>query len=271
MKFENTTVMNFENAVRGMRNSYNSWDKSDSQFGLGCDNDIDFIIQDFLTDNISDWEKKTDDEQANLMEWGYNNAILKTDGYYYEYALLGRNDLELMQKLINAGGSHRKFMRQISVSVDIIAPRYFWAEFDTYKVGTTANSTSSMHTLANSPITLNNFEISDLNEDILKNVENYDNYFSITQDFIDILERLRLKYNETKDKKYWKELIRWLPQGWLQKRTVTMNYENLLSICSKEQRRNHRLTEWSVDFISWAKKLPYAKELIFSDIPDDEY
>ena len=122
-------------------------------------------------------------------------------------------------------------------------------EFDTYKVGTTANSTSTMHKLASTPITLECFEMDD-----------FDATVTDPKELIEALEKLRIAYNETKDKRYWKELIRWLPNGWLQTRTVTMNYENLRSIV--HQRMGHKLSEWHA-FLEWANTLPYAKELIF--------
>ena len=181
---------------------------------------------------------------------------------------VGEDDLILAQKLIKAGSEHRKFMRQIFVSVDITAPLYWWKEFDTYKVGTVANSTSTMHKLASTPITKDCFEMDDY-EDIEVGVQS----FTTSQywiDYIECLESLRKKYNETKDKRYWKELIRLLPESWLQKRTVTMDYENLLAICSREQRRFHKLTEWSKAFIGWARTLPYAQELIFLDELEDK-
>ena len=218
MKFENTEVMNFENAIRGMRNPLESWDKSDSYYG--------------------------------------NNEI------GLESYVIGENDLELMQTLIKAGSEHRKFMRQIFVSVDITAPLYWWKEFDTYKVGTVANSTSTMHKLASTPITIDCFEMDDF-EDCKDDSNVY--VSAIWVESITRLEKLRQTYNETKDTRYWKELIRLLPESWLQKRTVTMNYENLLAMCSKGQRRFHKLTEWSESFIGWAKSLPYAQELIFLD------
>lgn len=224
MKFEKTEVFNFEGALRGMRNPMNSWDKSDSY-----------------------WEQTTKFE----------------DGYrVFEYRV-GHSDLELAQKLIKAGSEHRKFMRQIFVSVDITAPLYWWKEFDTYKVGTVANSTSTMHKLASTPISKDCFEMDDFED-----VSDIDT-FGFVSDWWDnniyYLEELRQKYNETKDKRYWKELIRLLPESWLQKRTVTMDYENLLAICSRGQRRFHKLTEWSTAFIDWARTLPYAQELIFID------
>ena len=172
---------------------------------------------------------------------------------------IGKNDMQLAQSLIRAGSEHRKFMRQIFVSVDITAPLYWWKEFDTYKVGTVANSTSTMHKLASTPITLDCFETDDV--EILEEL-NYE-VSCWWSELVSWLEKLRQKYNETKDKKYWKELIRMLPESWLQKRTVTMNYENILSIV--RHRKNHKLTEWSVAFINWARGLPYAQELIFID------
>lgn len=228
MKFENTAVFNFDGAFRGMRNPKNSWDKSDSY-----------------------WEQTTKFE----------------DGYrVFEYRI-GHNDIALAQSLIKAGSEHRKFMRQIFVSVDITAPLYWWKEFDTYKVGTVANSTSTMHKLASTPITEDCFEMDDF-EDLddvgymLNTPMSTGFYWYNTVKYMELLRR---KYNETKDIRYWKELIRILPDSWLQKRTVTMDYENLLAICSKGQRRFHKLTEWSKAFIDWARTLPYAQELIFID------
>lgn len=135
-------------------------------------------------------------------------------------------------------------------------------EFDTYKINTTANSTSTMHKLASTPITLDCFETDDLVDEL--HVVNEAPLADVSlQNFINgninYLEKLRQKYNETKDKKYWKELIRWLPESWLQTRTITMNYENILSIC--QQRKGHKLTEWK-SFINWAKELPYSSELL---------
>ena len=174
---------------------------------------------------------------------------------------IGENDLQLAQTLIIAGSEHRKFMRQIFVSVDITAPLYWWKEFDTYKVGTVANSTSTMHKLASTPITRDCFEMDDFEELVNEDISLPSVWFCAICD----LETLRKKYNETKDKRYWKELIRLLPESWLQKRTVTMDYENLLAMCSKGQRRFHKLSEWSEAFIQWARSLPYAQELIFID------
>ena len=232
MKFENTEVWGFEHALRGMRNPKNSWNKSDSYYEY--DNQRDCVTKD-----------------ANFV--------------------IGENDMKLAQTLIKAGSEHRKFMRQIFVSVDITAPLYWWKEFDTYKVGTVANSTSTMHKITSQPITLDCFEIDDYEKDLFMYYEHSD-VKDMVVDIIKNCETLRKRYLETKDKRYWKELIRWLPESWLQKRTVTMTYENLLAMCSKGQRRFHKLNEWSgqdnpnvPNFISWARTLPYAQELIFID------
>lgn len=193
--------------------------------------------------------------------WNKSDSVFKGYNGKIENTVIGENDLKLLQSLIKAGSEHRKFMRQIGVSVIITAPLYWWKEFDTYKVGTVSNSCSTMHKLADTPITLDCFEMGDFeNIEIDMSVKNFwDSYL------VPSLEQLRQKYNETKDKRYWKELIRLLPESWLQKRTITMDYENLLAMCSRGQRRFHKLTEWSNSFIGWARTLPYAQELLFLD------
>jgi hypothetical protein len=256
MKFENTRVYNFEGALKGMRNPKNSWDKSDSIFGL---DDYDYVVN--LAATTADIYYK-EDNSKNAFEMFVNNGILQEKNDVAEYAFIGAKDMKLAQNLIRAGSEHRKFMRQIFVSVDITAPQFWFSEFDTYKIGTVANSTSKMHKLATTPITLDCFEIGDFQE--------IEEFKECPYSIINYCEELRLKYLETKDKKYWKELIRWLPESWLQTRTVTMNYENLLGMCSKNQRRFHKLTEWSNSFISWARSLPYAQQLIFLDELENE-
>ena len=225
MKFENTEVWGFEHSLRGMRNPKNSWNRSDSY-------------------------------QSDFTNDGKNGFVM------------GKNDMNLAQTLIKAGNEHRKFMRQIFVAVDITAPLYWWKEFDTYKVGTVANSTSTMHKLATIPITLDCFEIDDYDRNLSladnpKDDDGSDNISTFEEDIIYALENIRQKYLETKDKRYWKELVRWLPESWLQKRTITMNYENVRNMYF--QRRNHKLTEWSESFIKWIESLPYAEELIMYD------
>jgi len=245
MKFENTDVWGFDHAIRGMRNPKNSWALSDSN-----------------------WKGRSYETPEGIM-YAYSKEFI-----------IGPKDMKLMQTLIRSGSEHRKFMRQIMVSVDITAPFYWWKEFDTYKVGTVANSCSTMHKLASEPITRDCFEMDDM-----ENVSVYENrpyepdhtVEDMWNTIIDYCETLRQRYNETKDKVYWKELVRILPEAWLQKRTVTMNYENLLAMCSKGQRRFHKLNEWSgVDnqmlpnFVKWARTLPYAQELIFIDEIDNK-
>ena len=236
IKLERFEVMNIESAIRGARNPMNSWKKSDS-----------FWVRD-----------------TNMCKGCSEVSCNNCPAFTY---VLGNNDLDLAKRLCNAGSDHRKFLRQIFVSVDITAPLYWWKEFDTYKVGTVANSTSTMHKLATTPITMNCFEIDDYISCLQTNVDtlgfghsenhNLNNDVSV---FIECLEDLRLKYLETNDKRYWKELIRWLPESWLQTRTITMSYQNLRQMYFA--RRNHKLTEWSINFINWIEELPYAKELI---------
>lgn len=214
--------------------------------------------------------------------WGFRHALRgmrnplesweKSDsGYKIDHSsipgverfVICENDLELARRLIKAGSEHRKFLRQIFVSVDIIAPLYWWKEFDTYKIGTVSNSTSTMHKLASTPITIDCFEMDDFRDFYdLKNMYTSE-LMAFWAELITRLENLRLKYNETKDKRYWKELIRLLPESWLQKRTITMNYENILNMVY--HRKNHKLTEWSESFINWTKTLPYADEFFFNE------
>ena len=194
-----------------------------------------------------------------LESWRKNDTVEENGK-----VVIGENDLDLAQRLIKSGSEHRKFMRQIFVSVDITAPLYWWKEFDTYKVGTTANSTSTMHKLATTPITDECFEMDDYDAVIMLD-EGIVETETLWNNIIFTLEGMRQVYLRTKDKRVWKEMIRLLPSSWQQTRTVTMTYENLLAMCSKGQRRFHKLTEWSKSFIDWARTLPYAQELIFPD------
>ena len=261
MKFENTDVWGFEHAIRGMRNPKNSWALSDSH-----------------------WEGKSHHTPEGIM-YAYSKEFI-----------IGQKDMKLMQTLIKSGPEHRKFMRQIFVSVDITAPLYWWKEFDTYKVGTVANSTSTMHKLTSAPITMDCFDIDDFNPDLaVDKVDqselteagkesgfvahwHMDSFWELLVTKLEDLRQMVLKTENPELKKaFWKELVRMLPESWLQKRTVTMNYENLLAICSKSQRRFHKLNEWSgqdndanPNFISWARTLPYAQELIFIDEVDEK-
>ena len=233
MKFENIRVYNFENALRGMRNPLASWKKIDSEFGV---------------------RPRVEVPEGAVITHEYENGLC-------EYAKIGPNDMGLAKRLIAGGSEHRKFLRQIFVTVDITAPLYYFKEFDTYRIGVTENSTSTMHKLASTPITLDCFELGDYSPE-LDMIDDVPLGLRIDS-FIDDLEQMRQKYLMTNDKRYWKELVRWLPNGWLQTRTVTMNYENLLSMY--HQRRNHKLTEWSIDFINFIKSLPYASDFLIPD------
>ena len=273
MDFKNSEVFNFEGAIRGMRNPLNSWDKSDSKFGLGDANyeEMDYTVASCYTEkagfnydeNYEEWYNA----HENYVTWLNKNGILKYNNNddIFEYAYIGPNDLNLAQRLINSGPEHAKFLRQIFVSVDITAPLYWWKEADTYKVGTAANSTSTMHKLTSYPITKEMFEIDDFsNVDYYlddrgdgKPVMWYIN--DDIEDFIWFLESLRQKYLSTNNKIYWRALVQLLPQGWLQTRTWTANYAILRNIYF--QRKNHKLKEWH-QFCDWIKTLPYSKELI---------
>ena len=275
MKFENTQVFNFEGAIRGMRNPLNSWNKSDSFFGL-INLEYDFPDADMVADswidneNIGRVERGLEPLSADMEDysqyydildrycsWMRDVGILRVDNELADVAFLGYEDLRLAQKLVKAGPEHAKFMRQIMVSVDITAPLFFWKEFDTYKVGTTANSTSTMHKLASTRITRDCFE-TDPSEDRLQLID--PTHVCVRVDtFIDDLEQMRQLYEFTKDKRYWKSLIRWLPESYLQTRTVTMNYAVLRNIFF--QRKGHKLSEWE-QFIDWLCFLPYSRELI---------
>ena len=283
MKFENTQVSNFSGAFRGMRNPLASWKKSDSYFGLVSFDSYASIIEDIASkyaqaampivadDTISTLENEAEKQADLIYHYGEQlkkNGVLQigemdTKEIPFEVALIGPQDMQLAQRLIKAGPEHRKFLRQIFVSVDITAPLYWWKQMSTYKVATVANSTSTMHKLASTEITLDCFETDDFED----NLEYYQGNTTgmLSEIIIEQLEFLRQRYNETKDIRYWKELIRWLPEGWLQTRTWTANYETIRAICSKGQRRNHKLTEWQKSFIEWARALPYAQYFIFDD------
>lgn len=201
IELERTSVMNFENALRGARNPLSSWAKSDSFYGENGE----FVI--------------------------------------------GEIDLSLAHRLAVSGSDHRKYLRQVFVSVDITAPIYWWKEFDTYKVGTTANSTSTMHRIHSKDFSRNDFSTDHMTEGALGAIDN----------IISFLEESRIKFTETKDKKYWYDIIQLLPSSYNQMRTVTLNYENLINMYYA--RRSHKLDEWHT-FCDWIRSLPYASELI---------
>lgn len=239
IKIENTEITGWEAAIRGMRNPMNSWEKSDS---LTCNN----------------CKGCSPGQECDR----YNNGTF-----------IGHNDYNLMLRLCNAGADHRKFMRMITVYVDITAPFYWWKEFDTYKVGTVANSCSTMHKIADREFVLDDFSCEHLIDYDLYSCNEADGpvingaphigcgglqLLSLT---INILNYYRNKYISTKDKKYWWQMIQLLPSSYNQKRTVMLNYEVLANMY--KSRKNHKLDEWH-DFCDWVTTLPYS-ELIIGD------
>lgn len=213
IKVENIEVFNFEGAIRGMRNPLNSWDKSDS----------------------------------------YNNYCVeyKEDGeeVHHPYYRVGATDLSLMKRLYKAGTEHRKYLRQIMVSMDITAPLYWWKEFDTYKVGTTSNSCSTMHTIHKKEFELDDFSHEHLNKTALE----------VLSSTIDCLNEYREHYLACECKIDWWQIIQLLPTSYNQKRTITMNYETVVSIL--HQRKNHKLDDWREFCEILLQELPYIREI----------
>ena len=246
IKIENIEVNGWEAAIRGMRNPKNSWDKTDSYTcyatgGCYCE------------------------------EENYINGVCHG-------VTLGENDHDLMMTLRNAGTDHRKFMRMITVYLDIIAPLYWWKEFDTYKIGTVANSCSTMHKIHAKEFTLEDFSYEHLLEPKDVHVPNDSccnwnwegcgiiSPIDILEETISMLNKARKMFLETKDKKYWWQMIQLLPSSYNQKRTVMLNYEVLANIY--KSRKDHKLDEWR-DFCSWIETLPYS-ELITGYMADKE-
>ncbi len=182
------------------------------------------------------------------------NSWAKSDSFFNESGeyVLGENDLSLAVRLRKAGNDHRKFMRQILVSMDITAPLYWWKEFDTYKVGTVANSTSTMHKITSMPFDISHFSTDKMDTETVE----------FMQGVVEYLEKLRSRFLETKDKNIWYDIIQLLPSSYNQMRTCTMNYENLVNIY--HARKNHKLDEWHT-FCDYVKTLPYANELIICE------
>ncbi len=183
-----------------------------------------------------------------MNSWDRSDSFFDENGNY----ILGENDLSLAMRLRKAGGDHRKFMRQIFVTMDITAPMYWWKEFDTYKIGTVANSTSTMHKITSVPFDISHFSTDKMTDTTLQ----------VMQTLIDYLEHLRKQFIETKDKQVWYDIIQLLPSSYNQMRTCTMNYENLVNIY--HARKNHKLDEWHT-FCDYVKTLPYAQELIICE------
>lgn len=180
-----------------------------------------------------------------LNSWAKMDSEYNEDGEY----VLGPNDLSLAHRLAVSGSDHRKYLRMIFVCVDVTAPLYWWKEYDTYKVGTVANSTSTMHKIHSKPFSRDDFSCDRMSEGALACLDNT----------IDFLEKTRLEYVETKERQLWDDLIQILPSSYNQTRTLTMNYENLINMYYA--RRNHKLPEWH-EFCHWIESLPYAKDII---------
>lgn len=211
IKVENIDTWGFEHAIRGMRNPLNSWSRSDSSF------------EDYVPDYAMDTART------------------------YPCVKIGENDLKLMRQLYVGGQPHRKYLRQIFAVMDITAPLYWWKEFDTYKVGTTANSCSTMHKIAAKEFTLSDFSVEHLSEDVI------DKPF---KDIIDCLNFFRELYNQNKDKSDWWQMIQLLPSSYNQRRTVSMTYENVMNML--DYREGHKLDEWR-EFCKILKQLPYVE------------
>lgn len=237
IKLENTEVMGWEAAIRGMRNPLNSWEKSDSGPAVDCGR-----CGKIERDGVCTKENR--------------------DCTGFECFWVGPNDLNLMKRLRNAGTDHRKFMRMITVYVDVTAPLYWWKEFDTYKVGTVANSCSTMHKIADKEFTLEDFSHEHLIDsfgetwDIAAGDECRSTPLDILYTTINALNIYREKYLEAKNKSYWWQMIQLLPSSYNQRRTVMLNYEVLANMY--KSRKNHKLDEWHV-FCDWVKTLPYSE------------
>lgn len=226
IKVEDICVSNMEAAIRGMRNPKNSWEKSDSF------NDVETLLE-----NIMESETALD-----LLDEALNNPA--------RWFHLGDNDLALAYSLYLAGPTHRKFMRQINVSMDIVAPLYWWKEFDTYKVGTVENSCSTMHKIHDKEFVPEDFSHEHLSEEGIATLDT----------IIDFLNENRYYFNAEKDKDYWWNMIQILSSSYNQRRTVTFNYENAASMIN--QRKNHKLDEWRKFCDILRNELPYLKDIM---------
>lgn len=243
IKIEKTNTYGWEEAIRGMRNPMNSWDKSDTQF---CDY---YMVHEYCPGWLT--------YSPTICPYS-NDCLNGVEVNNYMMAHIGPNDLDLMKRLAKAGTDHRKFMRMITVYCDINAPLYWWKEFDTYKVGTVANSCSTMHKIQAKEFTLDDFSHEHMFAESL----------NMLKDTINTLEFCRYVYvnwDECKDtqlpagiktkKDLWWQMIQLLPSSYNQKRTVMMNYEVLANMY--KSRKNHKLDEWR-DFCDWVKTLPYS-------------
>lgn len=235
INFENTEVVGWEHAIRGMRNPMNSWEKSDSEFPLICDD---------ITNSCKTCPHYIDNGTVESKCDMMGNSVV----------FIGPNDQKLMMSLAKGGSVHAKYRRMIVVYADITAPLYWWKEFDTYKVGTVMNSCSTMHKIHEKEFTIDGFS----HEHILDN--------NMLWLVVGELNEWRTKYLETKDKKYWWQMIQLLPSSYNQKRTVMLNYEVLVNIY--QSRKDHKLDEWRA-FCKWIESLPYA-ELITGEADGEE-
>lgn len=238
IKVDKINVWGFEHAIRGMRNPMNSWKKSDSEF-LNCG-----YMEEFGNCSCEDCIFGREDMPDSCFNSGY-------------FVHIGPNDLELMKKLYKGGPEHRKYLRQIMVSMDILAPLYWWKEFDTYKVGTTANSCSTMHKIHAKEFVVDDFSHDHLDEFGMAMLSNIINY----------LNENRRYYISAKKHEYWWQMIQILPTSYNQLRTVTMNYENVVNII--DQRFSHKLTEWP-EFVDILSGLPFIKDIFWTDILNTE-
>ena len=230
IKLENTEVVGWEHAIRGMRNPMNSWEKSDSKY-------------------CSEYDHPP--IEGSCQYCPYDNICNKSEKAMRQMYLVESNDYDLMTRLRNAGTDHRKFMRMITVYLDITAPLYWWKEFDTYKVGTVANSCSTMHKIHDKEFTMEDFSTEHLYPEVREAFENT---------IIKYLNEARKTYNFLSDtpskKDAWWQMIQLLPSSYNQRRTVMLNYEVLANIY--KSRRNHKLDEWHT-FCDWIEGLPYSE------------
>lgn len=218
IKIENVEVVGWEHAIRGMRNPMNSWEKSDSAFGAN-------------------------ETSCAICHYNENGCA---NNPYSHCVNIGTNDYDLMMKLVKAGTDHRKFMRMITVYMDVTAPLYWWKEFDTYKVGTVRNSCSTMHKITEKEFTIDDFSHEKMNDSTLDELNR----------IIIVLNGLRADYLWTNYNEFWYSLIQLLPSSYNQKSTLMLNYEVLTNIY--HSRKNHKLDEWR-EFCKWIETLPYSE------------
>lgn len=242
IKIENTRIHGWEAAIRGMRNPMNSWDKSDSWHG------------------------------CRSGDYGHTESSLCNEKCQCDCQFcIGQNDMKLMKQLVSAGTDHRKFMRMITVTCDIVAPMYWWKEFDTYKVGTVRNSCSTMHKIHEKEFTLDDFSHEHLITFGCKNVRvvDYGNRtpISVLETTINALNYWRECYLETHNKNYWWQMIQLLPSSYNQRATVQLNYQVLRNMY--HSRKNHKLDEWH-DFCHWIESLPYSELITAKESKTDE-